>query len=212
MASVSPGQLSPPAATRTGSTREELLIAAERVFARHGFAGASLDEVAEQVGIRRPSLLHHFRSKRELYDAVERRIFEELNAHLTGLEAEGAPFERLMTLLNQWLTFMVERPTAARIILRNSSDLISRPADPVEFSWRTVETFVRLVEEGIAAGAFRPIKPVVALNILGSAVLSFVCNADQFGHRRRYDATGRAERAEFESALRRAAWGVLAPA
>lgn len=196
-------------ARRGNSTREDLLAAAERVFARHGFAGASLDEVAGQVGIRRPSLLHHFRTKRELYDAVERRIFEGLNHHLADLATGGGCFERLMRLLLHWLSFMVERPTAARILLRNSSDLISRPADPVEFSWRTVDAFIQIVEEGIATGEFRPISPVVALNILGSAVLGFVCNADQFGQDRRYEAAGSIERTDFEAALERAATGVL---
>ncbi len=198
-----------PAAAQAGSTRTNVLEAAERVFAQHGFAGASLDEIAEQVGIRRPSLLHHFHSKRELYDAVERRIFEELNAHLGECSTTGEPFEQLMTLLEQWLSFMIKRPTAARIILRNSSDLVARTVDPVEFSWRTVDAFVRIIEDGVKAGAFIPIKPIVALNILGSAILSFVCNADQFGEKRRYSFEDPTLRIEFEAALRRAAMGVL---
>jgi AcrR family transcriptional regulator len=47
-------------------TRDRILLAASQLFARHGFRGASTRAIAEQVGIRQPSLFKHFDSKREM--------------------------------------------------------------------------------------------------------------------------------------------------
>ena len=50
--------------------RAKILVEATRLFARHGYDGTSLQAIADAVGIKKPSLIHHFASKDLLRQAV----------------------------------------------------------------------------------------------------------------------------------------------
>jgi TetR/AcrR family transcriptional regulator len=51
----------------TASSRDKILEVAEALYARRGFAGVGMREVAEAAGLGKSSLFHHFRSKAQLY-------------------------------------------------------------------------------------------------------------------------------------------------
>jgi AcrR family transcriptional regulator len=55
---------------RGAESRDTILAAASRLFARHGYRGTSLASIAEAAGLSQPGLLHHFPSKKALLLAV----------------------------------------------------------------------------------------------------------------------------------------------
>src|SRR5205823_5119374 len=79
--------------------RDQILTSATRLFARRGFDGTSLQQIAEAVGIRKPSLLHHFPSKDELRRSVLDQMLAHWNDVLPRLllaATAGARFDSLM--------------------------------------------------------------------------------------------------------------------
>jgi AcrR family transcriptional regulator len=108
-----------PAAQR----REVLLAAAEQTFARRGYHGASLDDVAHAAGVSKALIYEHFASKRELQIAVLDSFVHELIARVVGAIGAGADNEaRLRAGIEAFLEFAEERPAALRLLTRNVSD------------------------------------------------------------------------------------------
>jgi AcrR family transcriptional regulator len=107
-------------ATQRQPSRDKILDRAEELFARRGFAGVGLAEVAEQVGLSKSSLFHHFSGKAQLYAAVMARILDRIEAELMRSLAEGGgPLRRLERWLDVVIDVLAAHPTYARLLLRS---------------------------------------------------------------------------------------------
>jgi len=69
---------------RSERTRRQLLDAAREAFTRRGFAEASMEEIAERVGVSRGPLYHYFESKQDLFAAVYEEVEEALAAEIAS--------------------------------------------------------------------------------------------------------------------------------
>lgn len=111
-----------PLARRKGEvTAARILDAAEALFAERGYAGTSLRDVANRVGLRIPSLYNHFSSKQALYAAVLERGFGPVLALLAEFVAErarggGASDE----LVERTMQLLAERPSLPRLLLHET--------------------------------------------------------------------------------------------
>jgi len=169
-------------------SREKILDVAEALFARRGFAGVGLREVALAVGLGKSSLFHHFRSKVQLYLEVLGRVLGRIDERLRPtLAAGGGPAERLTRSLDVLVDALAEHPTTARLLLRALFEDDAFPAelgpegDTVERRLgRLIGEIEALLQEGIAQGAFRRVSiPHMMQTLIGATVYHFA--SGEFG-------------------------------
>ena len=106
------------------STREAILAEAQRCFAEQGFDGTSLNDIAAGVGIRKPSLLHHFPSK----EAISREVFETALSDLilrlgaAGDRQDQEPWDKMEYVLDTAFDWFCANPEFVRIMRREALD------------------------------------------------------------------------------------------
>ncbi len=63
-------------------TKKRILDTAERLFAKKGFDGTGMEEIASQAEINKATIYYHFKSKSDIMEALFKNVIEELNEYL----------------------------------------------------------------------------------------------------------------------------------
>jgi AcrR family transcriptional regulator len=98
-------------------TRQDILEAAARVFARDGFHAATMQAIGREAGFTAASLYTYFESKDAIYDELGEEVLRDMLATFEPPAPAGLTFpQRLELLLQRQLTLVAERLDALRMI------------------------------------------------------------------------------------------------
>ncbi len=103
---------------RKAQTRACLLEAAARVYARSGFAGATLEEVASDAGFTKGAVYAHFGSKENLLLAlVEEHLAGQVVEQLELFDRDRVTWERPLAGSERWMESLGEEPERFRLFV-----------------------------------------------------------------------------------------------
>ncbi len=152
-------------------TYDQILAVAEQEFANSGYNGTSLEVIARRTGIRKASLFHHFNSKRKIFDAVVRRIFDQLVSIGRETAAIENPKEHLLAICVRLHDFIASHPNHARLLMhrvledpasvRRSSEVFIKPL---------VIEMAKLVVRGAELGVIRNTDGPISLTLTALAI------------------------------------------
>jgi TetR/AcrR family transcriptional regulator len=139
---------------------DAILDATTGVLASKGFDLMTMDDVANLIGISKPSLYKHFKSKEDLVGAAMIRLLEGANDQLTAMPAEMSPREKLASLL-EWalrvrleggLPFLPSTSNAVR-------DMLTRNLSYVAKVLKLNSQLEKLVQQAQKSGELNPDLP-----------------------------------------------------
>lgn len=163
----------------SGNRREQIIDAALKTFATHGYHKATIKEIAREAGLRSPALIYwYFPSKAELFRAVVHRL-AGIIAHLVeNRDVMEAPPEQVLTHLAERYLAIFQDPDAVRLFRTFVVDALRNPernAEIAEASLGEVLHFlVAYFRHQIDEGRLRAHDPEVSSRVFMGALNAFV--------------------------------------
>lgn len=136
--------------------RERILEEAVKLFYERGFTGTTLDDIAAELGVTKPFIYTHFRSKVDLLAALCTPTIEmSLAAVEQAAALPGTPTERLYRAVVDFTRVVLSRQSNIAIFFREEKSLAPEALEEINTLRKKFDHVLsRLLEEGVATGEF----------------------------------------------------------
>ncbi len=152
--------------------RERILEEAVKLFYERGFSGTTLDDIAGKLGVTKPFIYTHFRSKVELLEAICRPTIEKsLAAIADAAEQHGSASERLFNGVVNFTKVVLQRQANIAVYFREEKSLSEAGLGEINALRKAFDRVLSdLLDEGVNAGEFHIADIRVAALAIGGMV------------------------------------------
>lgn len=155
--------------------RAEILRAAEIIFVRDGYQGATIRKIADEVGVSSTALYMHFRDKDEILREICESALEALLIRYTDIV--GRPIDavsRVRLMMAAYMRFGLENPNTNQLAFGPGPGVPSQNGTPSERGQRCRDLFNKAVADIAAEGRFRGGADKTAVQVLWAACSGLV--------------------------------------
>ncbi len=157
-------------------TRTAVLDAAERRFAEHGFASATIDEIADDARVTKGAVYHHFSGKTELFRAVVERLYDGILTDLadTGVDARASGdndlWDLVCTSYQARLDYVAAHPTFGRIVDQDAVAVLGHDTMNTIVQPTISSALIPALKQAIDTGLIRPVQAEPLATLLSALI------------------------------------------
>ncbi len=158
------------------STEEKIFEAARNTFQRKGFAGARMQEIADEAGINKAMLHYFFRNKEQLFQAVFMNAFRQIVPQInTIFNSDASVFDKIRRFTDEYISFLIKNPYLPSFIIQEMNqnpDFVKKIM--VSDMAPNPSSFLKQIEAEIQLGIIKPINPKqLMIHIFSMSVFPF---------------------------------------
>ncbi len=158
------------------NSEQQILVAARKIFVKRGFAGARMQEIANEAGINKGLLHYYFKSKNRLFNAVfDEAVAKIIPKYNDIFDSNLSLYRKIERFVSEYMDVLTEDPSIPSFVLNE----INR--DPKAFFERfeaevsDSSKFYKEIEQRVAIGAIVPIDPKqLFVNILSMCMFPYI--------------------------------------
>jgi len=144
--------------------QQQIVTTAAQLFDRVGYAKTTMNDIAQAVGVAKPTLYHYFQSKDEILHWIHEEFIDLLIVRHERRLGEGLrPEQLLLEVMADVLELMETHRGHVRVFFEHYRELAADAQEPIRHKRDHYESMVRdLFREGISIGVFRDTDPRLA--------------------------------------------------
>ena len=140
--------------------RGVILDAALEVFSRHGYRGATLDQIASDAGLSKPNILYYFEGKEDIHLTLLNKLMQVWLDPLKAIDPEGDPAAEILAYVQRKLDMARDLPRESRLfageVLQGAPRFGAFVAGPLK---TLVDEKAALIRGWVEAGRIAPVDP-----------------------------------------------------
>ncbi|MET0760649.1 MAG: TetR/AcrR family transcriptional regulator [Flavobacterium sp.] len=158
------------------TTEEKIFNAARIIFQKKGFAGARMQEIADEAGINKAMLHYCFKNKQSLFEAVFMNAFGQLAPQINEIfNSQDTVFDKIKKFTHSYISFVIHNPYLPQFIIQEMNNNPEFVMTFLKNENRPNPTLlISQIEKEIAEGIIKPIKPKqLLLDIFSMTIFPF---------------------------------------
>ena len=158
------------------TTEEKIFNAARIVFQKKGFAGARMQEIADEAGINKAMLHYCFKNKELLFQAVFMNAFSQLVPQINEIfNSRDSVFEKIRKFTHSYISFVILNPYLPPFVIQEMNNNPEFVLSFLENENRpNPSVLISQIEKEIASGIIKPINPKhLLMNLISMTVFPF---------------------------------------